>query len=172
MVLVDHPVESSSASYGLVHGDDDGWAVVGWPAWLVRVGAVASYQPSVPGEQRRRCDDPVCPHPGRQQAGEGGRDRPVRLGQSWSAGVLPAEHATSCRSARTSTSNALSPWINNPSPLNRLIIPRYSNSFPGTATARSYQRSSVRTENSQLTACPTSYGTAQGALGYDEGADL
>lgn len=30
MVFVDHPVESSSAAYGLVDGDDDGGVMVGW----------------------------------------------------------------------------------------------------------------------------------------------
>lgn len=31
MVLVDHPIESSSAPYGHVHPDDDGRGMVGWP---------------------------------------------------------------------------------------------------------------------------------------------
>jgi hypothetical protein len=48
----------------------------------VRVGPVPLDQPAMPGQQRRRGDDPVCPQPARQDLGQRRQHRPVRPRQA------------------------------------------------------------------------------------------
>jgi hypothetical protein len=63
-----------------------------WPARRVRVGPAPAEQAAVPGQQRRRGQDPVRSYLAGQQLGQGGQDRPVRPEQPRPTSDLATQH--------------------------------------------------------------------------------